>query len=103
MNKYLFMIAWIEDSDSAFDNGNEYKKIRSPEDLFPQFEADNTAVFSVLVTAPNEMVAIAFGTHKALHSNYTGYDSVSDCVKLEPGYVMPHLPTKEIVVDLTSE
>ena len=72
-----------------------------PNDLFPQFEAGNEAVHTVLVEAPNEKVAIAFGRGEAFNANFTAWDSVSDCIKLADNQVLSHKPSWNVVVDVT--
>lgn len=91
MNTYLFLLAWVQDSDSMDEDTNVY----GPEDLFKEFENGNEQVFAVFVKAPNEDIANAFGLAGAFHENYTGMDSVSTCIEVSETYLKGYLSNVE--------
>jgi hypothetical protein len=93
MKSYLFLIAW---ADGAPSNGYDPTGIHSQNDLKPEFEKKNEAVFGVLVKAPNEEIAYAFGVKEAFDENYTGLDSTSICVEVPGGYLSKHFTEEEI-------
>lgn len=91
MNRYLFLIAWFEGSDS----------LEAENDLLPRFEAGETEMFSVLVMAPSLHVATAYGCERAFHENFTGFNTVSDCFKLAEDHFLSREPSFSITADLS--
>lgn len=79
MNRYLFLLSWVEGSDSA---GGESTGIHEPHDLLPQHLNGNKHVFAVEIQADSEEIATVYGRAAAWHDNYTAYDSVTDVVLL---------------------
>lgn len=79
-NRYLFLLAWCEGSDSA---SGEETKVHSQEDLIKQYWTNNPHVFAVEVIANNEHIASAFGYQKAFFEGYTANDSVSTIIHMD--------------------
>lgn len=86
MRKFLFLIGWVEGSDTAVDNdpinGGGKTGIHNQDDLLPQFKAGNenvlAVVFHILVPQVDaKEIATAFGYKEAFHHNYTAHDSTS--------------------------
>lgn len=84
MKTYLFLLAWIQGSDSA---DGEETNVNKQSDLLPEFLAGNDSIFAREIVAPNKDVANVFGSAAAFHDNYTGANSLSvclDCKNLPP-------------------
>lgn len=86
MNRYLFLLAWVEGSDSA---SGEETKVHSQDDLYPQLMAGNEHIFAVEVRCSREDIAAAYGYREAFFDNYTAHDSVSEVQELEDNWVSP--------------
>jgi hypothetical protein len=78
MKRYLFLLAWLEGSDSA---GGDLTGINKTDDLYPQFVAGNDYILAVDIIAPNDEIAMAFGFWTAFRNNYTALDSCSDLIE----------------------
>lgn len=79
MKRYLFLLAWIDGSDSAC---GENTKVHCQEDLTEQFDNGNENVFAVDIHASNADIASAYGYKMAFFNNYTAYDSLSVLVRV---------------------
>ena len=80
MKSYLFLLAWVEGSDSA---SGEKTKVHSHKDLYPQYNKGNEHIFALVITAPNEKIAYLAGYAEAFHENYTGCDSTSTVLVID--------------------
>lgn len=76
---FLFLLAWVDGSDSA---GGESTKVHEQSDLYLQFKQKNEHVFALIIKAPNATVAKAFGYSTAFFNDYTAHDSVSICMNI---------------------
>lgn len=89
MKSYLFLIAWVDGSESS---GFEKTKVHKQEDLYKQFKKVNEHIFAVLIDVyypPDkiaseqvETLALNAGEAASFHSNYTAYDSTSDMIEI---------------------
>lgn len=86
MNRYLFLTAWLEGSDSA---GGELTQVHVQDDLWTQYLSNNPHIFAVEVLADSIDIANVYGRAKAWSDNYTAYDTVSVVVKLDEDYQHP--------------
>jgi hypothetical protein len=89
MKKYLFLLAWVEGSDSA---SGDATGVFDQKDLLPEYIKGNEYVFAVRIVAPNIDLAANFGYTEAFHENYTGYDTVSNIFEIDGKSV----PDKEV-------
>lgn len=95
MIRYLFLTAWVENSDSA---SGDPTSVHDSMDLWPQYQKGNPYVFAVEIQgAMSEQQAIVYGRAEAWHDNYTAHDAVSDVVTLTHDYQHPN-PVKVITV-----
>jgi hypothetical protein len=80
MKTYLFLLSWIENSDSA---SGEKTLVHSQDDLVKQFWDENEHIFAVVLKVPSGVeekeTASKWGYAEAFFNNYTAYDSVSLC------------------------
>lgn len=93
MKRYLFLAAWVEGSDSAFDNNNGYNGVNSQHDLIPCFLAkrDDNLIAVIIEGAPNDEVASTYGRAECWHHNMTAHDSVSLSIELDSEIIAPAL------------
>ena len=86
MHNYLFLIAWMENSDTAIDLPDELYPfgVETQEDLLPEFKRGNKNVFAVLIKFVHHLagadlgeMASALGYKEAFFHNYTAHDSLS--------------------------
>ena len=91
MKRYLFLLAWVEGSDSA---SGDYTNVHSQEDLHSEFMKGNEFIFAVDIHAPNDEIACAFGYAEAFYDNYTAADSTSTCLEVNETDTFPsHVKT----------
>lgn len=74
MKRFLFLLGWVDGSDSAC---GEKTDIHQQRDLLYQFKLGNEHVFAVQVETDSETVATHVGRSIAFGDNYTEYDTVS--------------------------
>jgi len=79
MKKFLFLLCWIDGSDSAC---GEATGVHNSEDLFPLFELGNDYIFNVIITAENAHVANFIGKGAAFDDGYTSPDTVSVVIEI---------------------
>jgi len=99
MKKYLFLLAWVEGSDSA---SGDPTNVHQQKDLWTEYQRGSEYVFALVIQAPNEEVAEAVGYARAFHDNYTGYDTVSTLILLDE-VVQAAAETPVIVVDCSQD
>lgn len=99
MKKFLFLLAWVEGSDSA----DEDTGVHQQSDLLPQYQAGNEHVFALVINVPNSGnetdIAATYGYAAAFHDNYTGYDTVSVCLENADEFEIQE-DTEEIFVNI---
>lgn len=94
MRRYLFLLAWVEGSDSSAD---EPTGIHDQDDLLPEYKKGNEHVFAVEIRLPqismNEFIdyeiAKRYGYAEAFFNNYTAHDSVSTLEEIDDTFVHP--------------
>ena len=81
MNKYLFLLAWIQGSDMA---AGEETKVHNQEDLLPQFEDGNEHIFALaMFNCPNDEVATIIGRSEAFDNGFTAHNSLSTVIEID--------------------
>lgn len=86
MKRYLFLLAWISESEGS---GYRCTDVDGTEDLYDQFMIDNNDVFAVEIFAPNKDVASAYGYQAAFFENYTANDTCSICIEIADDLKIP--------------
>lgn len=85
MKFFLFLLAWVEGSESA---GNDKTGVIKQSDLMTQYLRGNKHIFAVEIAVPGSFlisskdakeIAYRFGCTEAFRANYTAHDSVSIC------------------------
>lgn len=108
MKHYLFLMAWIQGSESAFDVDTE---VRKQEDLLIQLNKGNENIFAVHLTADagiSESLLMALGYKEAFFAGYTSQDTLSTWEETGPcfsGVILEHKLNinKIIVINMTTE
>lgn len=86
MNKrFLFLVAWVEGTESAafMDAGDT--NVHENEDLLTEYKDGNESVLAVEIFAPNSDVAAAIGWRHAITEeagSYTLDDTLSDVIEI---------------------
>lgn len=87
--RQLFLIGWIDGSDTADDFGCSQTHLHTQDDLYPQFMNGNDNVMAVEIINCDDEVAYALGLKEAFFKNYTAYDSFTNVVEIPVGLKLP--------------
>lgn len=99
MNKrYLFLLAWVDGSDSADMENHVESGVEDCHDLMPQFLAGNRHIFAIMIHATSLEIAEAFGAAAAFNQNFTSNDTVSTVEELSDDIVFhTHTPYFKVI------
>ena len=70
MKRYLYLLAWVEGSDSA---GGEATKVNDQKDLYPEYSFNNPHIFAIEIEADSADIAQVYGNARAWHDGYTPF------------------------------